>query len=53
MGIDFRADKIVDLAIAYKTERVENNIATVTTYSGARSSGASGNGPYYEVRLRV
>ena len=53
MGIDFRADKIVDPAIAYKTERVENNIGTVTTSNGALNSSASGKGPYYEVRLRV
>jgi len=53
VGVDFRADKIIDLAVAYKTERVKNNIATVAISNGARSNGASGNGPYHEVRLRV
>ena len=52
-GRRLQADKITDLAIAYKAEQVENNIGSVTTSNGALSSGASGNGPGYEVRLRV
>lgn len=53
LGVDYRVDKNIDLAIAYKTERVENNGAagTVTTSNAVLSSGPSGKGTYREVGL--
>jgi len=51
--VNFRADKIIDLAIGYRTGRVENDIGTVTTSNGALSRGASANGSCHEGRFRV
>jgi len=53
VGVNFRADKIIDPAIAYNTEWLESTIGSMSTSNGALSSGASGDGSCYEGRLRV